>query len=134
MFYWFFYCFLNLLLISSLIFMIFMISLLLLILGLVCYSFPNSFRWWVKLSFWNFSFSGRTLLFWTSPYALFFQHPINFEWLYFHYHFFSNFLSDSLVFIVACFLASMYSVLLCCVLFWFSFLFLWLISSFSPSW
>ena len=42
----------SVLLISSL---IFMISFLLLTLGFVCSSFSNSFKWWVKLSIWNFS-------------------------------------------------------------------------------
>ena len=38
-------------------FLIFMISFLLLTSGVffVCFSFPNSFRWWVKLSIWDFS-------------------------------------------------------------------------------
>ena len=42
----------SILLISSL---IFMISFLLLTSGFVCSSFPNSFRWWVKLSIWDLS-------------------------------------------------------------------------------
>ena len=43
--------FISILLISSL---IFMISFFLLTLGFVC-SFSNLFRWWVKLSIWDFS-------------------------------------------------------------------------------
>ena len=112
-----------------------MISFLLLTLGYVC-SFllihlggGLSCQFEIFLLIW-----GRPVLLWTSLWALLLQHPIGFEWLCLHYH-----LSQG-IFLIFFSISSLTHWFFSIVPFslhvvgFFSFLFMWLISSFMPLW